>query len=156
MEVAKDDERLCSLRVEAILPIVHQRRRRRRRDRIDSISGEEIERNSVSLLGFRFRFLMKQNNIVSLRHELRRQRRNNVLLLLIVFLYAISWLPFNIAYIFFTYANRFRRSGQVLRQTEDECQRELIVHCSFLQVIQFVVKKRANYRTICPYVSSSA
>ncbi|CAF4929606.1 unnamed protein product [Rotaria sp. Silwood1] len=62
---------------------------------------------------FRFRFLMKRHNIASLRHEIRRQRRNNVLLLLIVSLYAISWLPFNISYILFTYANRFHTSDDV-------------------------------------------
>jgi len=54
---------------------------------------------------------MKRNNIASLRHEIRRQRRNNVLLLLIVTLYAISWLPFNISYILFTYSNQFQTSG---------------------------------------------
>ncbi|CAF0799241.1 unnamed protein product [Adineta steineri] len=59
---------------------------------------------------FRYRFLMKRNNIASLRHEIRRQRRNTVLLLLIVALYAISWLPFNILYILFTYINHFRPS----------------------------------------------
>ncbi|CAF1166713.1 unnamed protein product [Rotaria sordida] len=62
---------------------------------------------------FRFRFLMKRHNIASLRHEIRRQRRNNVLLLLIVSLYAISWLPFNISYILFTYANRFHVAGDI-------------------------------------------
>jgi len=62
-------------------------------------------------LGFRFRFLMKRHNIASLRHEIRRQRRNNVLLLLIVSLYAISWLPFNISYILITYVDRFRTTG---------------------------------------------
>lgn len=54
---------------------------------------------------------MKRHNIVLLRHEIRRQRRNNVLLLLIVSLYAISWLPFNISYILFTYVDRFRTTG---------------------------------------------
>ena len=88
------------------------------------------EMDSSSLLGFRFRFLMKQNNIVSLRHELRRQRRNNVLLLLIVSLYAISWLPFNIAYIFFTYISRLRRSGEVLLPPEREF--AMTYHCSFV------------------------
>ncbi|CAF3459015.1 unnamed protein product [Rotaria socialis] len=59
---------------------------------------------------FRFRFLMKRNNIASLRHEISRHRRNNVLLLLIVSLYAVSWLPFNISYILFTYTNQFQTS----------------------------------------------
>lgn len=54
---------------------------------------------------------MKRNNVTSLRHEIRRQRRNNILLLLIVSIYTISWLPFNISYILFTYADRFRLSG---------------------------------------------
>ena len=54
---------------------------------------------------------MKRNNISSLRHEISRQRRNNVLLLLIVFLYAFSWLPFNISYILFIYLNQSGTSG---------------------------------------------
>lgn len=54
---------------------------------------------------------MKRNNVTSLRQEIRRQRRNNILLLLIVSIYTISWLPFNISYILFTYADRFRISG---------------------------------------------
>ncbi|CAM4847971.1 unnamed protein product [Rotaria magnacalcarata] len=56
---------------------------------------------------FRYRFLIKRHNIASLRHEISRQRRNNVLLLLIVSSYAISWLPFNISYTVFTYVNRY-------------------------------------------------
>ncbi|CAF2831853.1 unnamed protein product [Rotaria sp. Silwood2] len=56
---------------------------------------------------------MKRHNITALRHEIRRQRRNNVLLLLIVSLYAISWLPFNISYILVTYTNRFHTSDDV-------------------------------------------
>ena len=58
---------------------------------------------------------MKRHNISSLRHEISRQRRNNILLLLIVSLYAISWLPFNISYILFTYADRLRVSGELER-----------------------------------------
>lgn len=66
----------------------------------------------VFILGFRYRFLIKRHNIASLRHEVRRQRRNNVLLLLIVSSYAISWLPFNILYTVSTYANQYRsRTG---------------------------------------------
>ncbi|UJR29996.1 hypothetical protein I4U23_017543 [Adineta vaga] len=57
---------------------------------------------------FRYRFLIKRHNIASLRHEVRRQRRNNVLLLLIVTSYAISWLPFNISYTVFTYNSSFQ------------------------------------------------
>lgn len=64
--------------------------------------------------GFRYRFLMKRNNISSLRHEISRQRRNNILLLLIVTVYAISWLPFNISYILFLYMNQSRKSGRNL------------------------------------------
>ncbi|CAF1094209.1 unnamed protein product [Adineta ricciae] len=56
---------------------------------------------------FRYRFLIKRHNISSLRQEVSRQRRNNVLLLLIVSSYAISWLPFNISYTIFTYKNRY-------------------------------------------------
>jgi len=63
-------------------------------------------------LGFRYRFLFKRHNLTSLRHEVRRQRRNNVLLLLIVTSYAISWLPFNISYAVFTYISRYQdRTG---------------------------------------------
>ena len=69
--------------------------------------------SSFLFVGFRYRFLMKRHNIGSLQHEVRRQRRNNVLLLLIVTLYAISWLPFNISYILFTYGERYELSGKI-------------------------------------------
>ncbi len=65
----------------------------------------------IIFLGFRYRFLIKRHNIASLRHEVRRQRRNNALLLLIVSSYAISWLPFNISYTVFTYANQYQNRG---------------------------------------------
>ncbi|CAF2151771.1 unnamed protein product [Rotaria magnacalcarata] len=61
---------------------------------------------------------MKRNNIASLRHEISRHRRNNVLLLLIVSLYAVSWLPFNISYILFTYTNQFQTSGDIQSSPE--------------------------------------
>ncbi|UJR16493.1 hypothetical protein I4U23_003395 [Adineta vaga] len=73
---------------------------------------------------FRYRFLMKRHNINSLRHEVRRQRRNNVLLLLIVTLYAISWLPFNISYILFTYGDRYQIS-ETIHSKRDELSKYL-------------------------------
>ncbi|CAF0973240.1 unnamed protein product, partial [Didymodactylos carnosus] len=50
---------------------------------------------------FRYRFLIKKHNIPSLRQEIRRQRRINILLFSIMFIFAISWLPFNIYHIVF-------------------------------------------------------
>ncbi|CAF0987115.1 unnamed protein product [Adineta ricciae] len=73
---------------------------------------------------FRYRFLMKRHNIGSLQHEVRRQRRNNVLLLLIVTLYAISWLPFNISYILFTYGERYELSDTI-QSTRDQLSKYL-------------------------------
>ncbi|CAF0758969.1 unnamed protein product [Adineta steineri] len=60
---------------------------------------------------FRYRFLIKRHNIASLRIEVRRQRRNNVLLLLIVSSYAISWLPFNISYTIFTHVDKYEHKS---------------------------------------------
>ncbi|CAF1018968.1 unnamed protein product [Rotaria sp. Silwood1] len=74
---------------------------------------------------FRYRFLIKRHNIASLRHEIRRQRRNNVLLLLIVSSYAISWLPFNISYTVFTYVNRYQNKADNDLSSHEEKVNEL-------------------------------
>ncbi|CAF1366724.1 unnamed protein product [Rotaria sordida] len=75
---------------------------------------------------FRYRFLIKRHNIASLRHEVSRQRRNNVLLLLIVSSYAISWLPFNISYTVFTYVNRYHsQTGDNVHTPHEEKVNEL-------------------------------
>ena len=65
-------------------------------------------RFSFHSIGFRNRYLIKRHNIAMLRHEVNRQRKNNILLLLIVLSYAISWLPFHISYTMFAYASQYK------------------------------------------------
>ena len=103
-------------------------------------------------LGFRYRFLMKRNNVTSLRQEIRRQRRNNILLLLIVSIYTISWLPFNISYILFTYADRFRISGLKFPKKKKFVEFLFVFFLFQIKVFPCPERKPMNYQNIFHYV----